>query len=75
MTSKENELIKDVEGFHLDRDFKFEFRVVLANQNITILRFWSECRHESVQKFSLATLQINEFSDARYSLLAPTEWS
>lgn len=39
MTSKENELIKDVEGFHLDRDFKFEFRVVLANQNITILRF------------------------------------
>lgn len=61
MTSKENELIKDAEGFHLDRDFKFEFRVVLANQNITILRFWSDCRHESVQKFSLATLQINEF--------------
>lgn len=52
MTSKEYELIKDAEGFHLDRDFKFEFRVVLANQNTTILRFWSDCRRESVQKFS-----------------------
>jgi len=75
MTSKENELIKDAEDFHLDRDFMFEFRVDLANQNITILRFWSDCRHESAQNFSLATLHINEFWDARYSLLAPTEWS